>query len=288
MDGDIAQLEGICELGERYEALVMIDDSHSTGYIGATGRGTPKYRGVEGRIDIITTTFGKCLGGASGGCASGRAEIIQWLRQKSRPYLFSNTLAPAIAGATVKVIDMLNHTTELRKKLLYHAGYFRQKMVDAGFNILPGETAIVPVMLYDENMEKKCRKCFLREEFISSGFLAPLFLWERIGSESSYPQLMKGRTSTERSTHSPRLVESSGYTAKGKGYTIRKYFGILLYFFIFIAGSPNRTYCAWHRPLDDDLNLRKCEMYMCPVTLFSLKWGTIFSGYQSGATKELI
>jgi glycine C-acetyltransferase len=174
MDGDIAKLDEICELAERYDALVMIDDSHATGYIGATGRGTPEYCGVEGRIDIISTTFGKCLGGASGGCTSGRAEIIQWLRQKSRPYLFSNTLSPAIVGATMKVIDMLSTSAQLQKKLLHNAKYFRETMVDAGFDILPGETAIVPVMLYDEPLAVKMSEMLLERGIYVIGFSYPV------------------------------------------------------------------------------------------------------------------
>lgn len=174
MDGDIARLDGICDLAERHEALVMVDDSHATGYIGATGRGTSEYRGVEGRIDIITTTFGKCLGGASGGCTSGRAEIVQWLRQKSRPYLFSNTLPPAIVGATMKVIDMLNESMKLPKKLLFNAKYFREGMTDAGFVIVPGETAIVPVMLYDEPLAVKMSEMLLKKGIYVIGFSYPV------------------------------------------------------------------------------------------------------------------
>ena len=146
MDGDIARLDQICELADKYDALVMVDDSHATGFVGKTGRGTHEYRGVMDRVDLITTTFGKALGGASGGCTSGRREMIEWLRQKSRPYLFSNTLAPAVVGATNKVMDLLTASTDLRDKLERNQHYFREKMTAAGFDILPGDHPIVPIM----------------------------------------------------------------------------------------------------------------------------------------------
>ncbi len=151
MDGDIAPLDEICELAEKYNALVMVDDSHATGYIGKTGRGTSEYCNVTGRVDIVTTTFGKALGGASGGCICARKEIVEMLRQKSRPYLFSNTLSPAIASASIKAISLLKEgkgkfSSDLREK----SDYFRNKMKDLGFEVPDGETAIVPVMLYDE------------------------------------------------------------------------------------------------------------------------------------------
>lgn len=147
MDGDIAKLDEIVPLGEKYDALVMIDDAHSTGFMGKTGRGTPEYRGVLGKIDIITGTLGKALGGASGGFTSGKKEIIELLRQRSRPYLFSNTLAPAVVGASIAVFDLLSETTELRDKLEENTKYFRQKMTEAGFDIVPGDHPIVPIML---------------------------------------------------------------------------------------------------------------------------------------------
>ena len=174
MDGDIADLKGICELAEKYDALVMIDDSHATGYIGATGRGTPEHCEVMGRIDIITTTFGKALGGASGGCTSGRKEIIEMLRQRSRPYLFSNTLAPAIVGATLKVLDILSESSELRNKVMENAAYFRKKMIEAGFDIMPGQTAIVPVMLYEESLAVKIADSLLKEGIYVVGFTYPV------------------------------------------------------------------------------------------------------------------
>lgn len=146
MDGDIAKLDGICDLAEKYDALVLVDDSHATGFMGKTGRGTHEYRGVMGRVDLITTTFGKALGGASGGCVSGRKELIEWLRQKSRPYLFSNTLPPVIVGVLIGVMDLLSQTTELRDKLMENTAYFRQRMTEAGFDIKPGEHPIVPIM----------------------------------------------------------------------------------------------------------------------------------------------
>jgi glycine C-acetyltransferase len=146
MDGDIAKLDMICDLADKYEAMVMVDDSHSTGFLGKTGRGTHEYRGVMGRVDIITTTFGKALGGASGGCISASKEIINWLRNKARPYLFSNTVAPAVVGATLKVMDILMASTDLRDKLERNTKYFRQKMTEAGFDIIPGEHPIVAIM----------------------------------------------------------------------------------------------------------------------------------------------
>jgi glycine C-acetyltransferase len=146
MDGDIAKLDQICDLAEKYDALVLHDDSHCTGFLGKTGRGTHEYCGVMGRTDIITTTFGKALGGASGGCISGRREIIEWLRNKGRPYLFSNTLPPAVVGATIKAIDLLSGSTELRDKLEANTKKFRSEMTAAGFDIIPGDHPIVPIM----------------------------------------------------------------------------------------------------------------------------------------------
>ncbi len=147
MDGTIAQLDKICDLADQYDAIVMIDECHSSGFLGKTGRGTHEYRGVMGRIDIITGTLGKALGGASGGFTSGRKEVIEMLRQKSRPYLFSNTVAPSIVGASIAVLDMLTETTELRDKLEYNTKYFRTEMTEAGFDIKPGDHPIVPIML---------------------------------------------------------------------------------------------------------------------------------------------
>ncbi len=147
MDGDIAKLDEIVPIADKYDSLVMIDDAHSTGFMGETGRGTPEYRGVLGKIDIITGTLGKALGGASGGFTSGKKEIIELLRQRSRPYLFSNTLAPAVVGASIAVFDLLSETTELRDKLEENTKYFRQKMTEAGFDIVPGDHPIVPIML---------------------------------------------------------------------------------------------------------------------------------------------
>ena len=149
MDGYIANLKGICDLADEYGALVMVDDSHSTGFIGATGRGTAEYCGVQGRVDIITSTLGKALGGASGGFTSGRKEIIDLLRQRSRPYLFSNTLSPAITVASIKVFEMLSASTELRDKVHANVAYFRQEISKLGFDVLEGDSAIVPIMLYD-------------------------------------------------------------------------------------------------------------------------------------------
>jgi glycine C-acetyltransferase len=149
MDGTIAQLDKICDLADVYNAIVMIDECHSSGFLGKTGRGTHEYRNVMGRIDIITGTLGKALGGASGGFTSGKKEIIEMLRQRSRPYLFSNTVAPSIVGASIAVLNMLSETTELRDKLEYNTKYFRSRMTEAGFDIKPGDHPIVPIMLYD-------------------------------------------------------------------------------------------------------------------------------------------
>jgi glycine C-acetyltransferase len=147
MDGSIARLKEICDLAERYAALVMVDDSHATGFIGARGRGTHEYRDVLGRVDILTSTLGKALGGASGGFVSARKEIVAWLRQRSRPYLFSNSIAPPVAAATIKVLDLLESSPQLRDKLHANAHYFRDKMQALGFNLVPGEHPIIPVML---------------------------------------------------------------------------------------------------------------------------------------------
>ena len=146
MDGTLANLKGICDLADKYEAMVLVDDSHATGFIGKTGRGTHEHNDVMGRVDLITTTFGKALGGASGGCIAGHQELIDMFRQRSRPYLFSNTLAPAVVGATIAVLDMLSETTELRDKLEWNTTYFREKMTEAGFDIKPGVHPIVPIM----------------------------------------------------------------------------------------------------------------------------------------------
>ncbi len=174
MDGDIAKLPDICKLAKQYDALVMVDDSHATGYIGKTGRGTFEQFGLEGKIDLITTTFGKALGGAMGGCTSGRKELIEMLRQRSRPYLFSNSLAPAIVGGTLKVLEMLVGSTELQDKVTNNAAYFRQKIIDAGFTIVPGDTAIVPIMLYDERLALKMADMILKEGIYVIGFAYPV------------------------------------------------------------------------------------------------------------------
>jgi glycine C-acetyltransferase len=174
MDGTIAQLDKICGLADRYDAIVMIDECHSSGFLGKTGRGTHEHRGVMGRIDIITGTLGKALGGASGGFTSGRKEIIEMLRQRSRPYLFSNTLAPSIVGASIAVLDMLSETTELRDKLAYNTQYFRTKMTEAGFNIKPGEHPIVPIMLYDAVIAQNFAARLLEEGIYVIGFFFPV------------------------------------------------------------------------------------------------------------------
>ena len=174
MDGTIAQLDKICNLADKYDAIVMIDECHSSGFLGKTGRGTHEYRNVIGRIDIITGTLGKALGGASGGFTSGRKEIIEILRQRSRPYLFSNTLAPSIVGASIAVLDMLTETTELRDKLEYNTTYFRTKMTEAGFDIKPGDHPIVPIMLYEAEMAQKFAAKLLEEDIYVIGFFYPV------------------------------------------------------------------------------------------------------------------
>jgi glycine C-acetyltransferase len=174
MDGEIAKLGEICPLAEKYDALVMVDDSHATGFVGKTGRGTSEYCGVTGRVDLITTTFGKALGGAMGGCTSGRKEMIEFLRQKSRPYLFSNTLSPVVTGATMAVIDMLSETTALRDKLEKNTEYFRRKMTEAGFDIKPGVHPIIPIMLYDEKTAQSMAARLLEEGIYVIGFSYPV------------------------------------------------------------------------------------------------------------------
>jgi glycine C-acetyltransferase len=174
MDGDLAKLPQIVALCEKYDALLMVDDSHASGYIGKTGRGTAEHFGLTGKIDIITTTFGKALGGGNGGCTSGRREIIEMLRQRSRPYLFSNTLAPATVGATLKVLDMLSKSPELPSRTMANALYFRSKMTMAGFDLIKGETAIVPVMIYDAPLAVKFADELLKEGIYVIGFVYPV------------------------------------------------------------------------------------------------------------------
>ncbi len=174
MDGTIAQLDKICDLADKYDAIVMIDECHSSGFLGKTGRGTHEYHGVMNRIDIITGTLGKALGGASGGFTSGRKEIIDILRQRSRPYLFSNTVAPSIVGASIAVLNMLSSTTELRDKLEGNTKYFRSKMTAAGFDIKPGDHPIVPIMLYDAVLAQNFAAKLLEEGIYVIGFFFPV------------------------------------------------------------------------------------------------------------------
>jgi len=174
MDGTIAELDRICQLADTYDAIVMVDESHASGFMGKTGRGTHEHKGVMGRIDIITGTLGKALGGASGGFTSGKKEIIDILRQRSRPYLFSNTLAPSIAGASIAVLDMLSETTELRDKLENNTRYFRDMMTEAGFDIKKGEHPIVPIMLYDSVLAARFADALLQEGIYVIGFFFPV------------------------------------------------------------------------------------------------------------------
>ncbi len=174
MDGIVANLEGICDLADKYDALVMVDDSHATGFIGKTGRGTHEAAGVMGRVDIITSTLGKALGGALGGFTSGKKEIIDLLRQRSRPYLFSNSLAPGIVGAALKVLDMIGTDTSLRDKVMENAAYFRQEMKAKGFDIPDGDAAIVPVMLYDAKLSQVMAEKLMEEGVYVIGFFYPV------------------------------------------------------------------------------------------------------------------
>ena len=174
MDGTIAQLDKIVALAEKYEAMIMIDECHASGFVGKTGRGTHEHRNVMGKIDIITGTLGKALGGASGGFTSGKKEIIELLRQRSRPYLFSNTLAPSITGTSIAVLDLLSETTELRDQLEQNTNYFRSEMTKAGFDIKPGEHAIVPIMLYDAKLAQDFARELLEEGIYVIGFFFPV------------------------------------------------------------------------------------------------------------------
>ncbi|AXT60986.1 glycine C-acetyltransferase [Aquimarina sp. AD10] len=174
MDGTIAQLDKICDLADAYEAMVMIDECHSTGFLGKTGRGTHEYRDVMGRIDIITGTYGKALGGASGGFTAARKEIVEMLRQRSRPYLFSNTVAPSIVGASIKVLDLLSSSTSLRDKLEENTKYFRSEMTKAGFDIIPGDHPIVPVMLQEAKLAQEFASKLLDEGIYVIGFFYPV------------------------------------------------------------------------------------------------------------------
>lgn len=174
MDGTIAQLDKICDLADRFNAIVMSDESHSSGFLGKTGRGTHEYRNVMGRVDIITGTLGKALGGANGGFTSGKKEIIEMLRQRSRPYLFSNSLAPSIVGASIAILDMLGESTELRDRLEFNTKYFRAKMAEAGFEIKAGDHPIVPIMLYDAVIAQEFAAKLLEEGIYVIGFFFPV------------------------------------------------------------------------------------------------------------------
>lgn len=174
MDGSIANLKAVCDLADKYDALVMVDDSHAVGFMGAHGRGTHEHCGVMGRVDIITGTLGKALGGASGGYTSGRREIVEWLRQRSRPYLFSNTLAPVIAATSLAVLDLVEAEPELRTRLVENSMYFRQAMTDAGFNLIPGEHPIIPVMLGDAVLAQRMAARLLEEGVYVIGFSFPV------------------------------------------------------------------------------------------------------------------
>jgi glycine C-acetyltransferase len=174
MDGDIAKLDQICELAEKHNALVMVDDSHAAGFIGKTGRGTPEYHQVQNKVHIITGTLGKALGGAMGGYTTGKKEIIDMLRQRSRPYLFSNSLAPAIVGASIKVFEMLENATDLRDKLEENATWFKQAILKAGFDIKPTNSAIIAIMCYDAKLSQTFAARLLNEGIYVTGFYYPV------------------------------------------------------------------------------------------------------------------
>ncbi len=174
MDGIVADLPAICELAERYDAMVMVDDSHALGFVGEHGRGTPEYCGVEGRIDVITGTLGKALGGASGGFTAARATVVDWLRQRSRPYLFSNTLAPVIAATSLKVFDLLQNGGDLRQRLFANAAQFRAGMTQLGFTLAPGDHPIIPVMLGDAELAQQMSARLLDEGIYVVGFSFPV------------------------------------------------------------------------------------------------------------------
>lgn len=174
MDGDIAKLNEICDLADKYDALVMVDDSHSAGFIGKTGRGTHEYHNCMDRVDIITGTLGKALGGAMGGYTTGKREIIEMLRQRSRPYLFSNSLSPVVVGASIAVFDMLTESTELRDKVIWNANYFRTKLTEAGFDLKPSESAIAALMLYDAKLSQDFATELQKENIYATGFFYPV------------------------------------------------------------------------------------------------------------------
>jgi glycine C-acetyltransferase len=174
MDGDLAKMDEICALADKYDALVMTDECHSAGFIGKTGRGVPEHFGVMDKVDIITGTLGKALGGAMGGYTTGKKEIIEMLRQRSRPYLFSNSLAPAIVGASIKVFDVLSSTTELRDQLEANTAYFKERIIAAGFDIKPGDSPIVPIMLYDAALSQEFANRLLKEGVYAIGFFYPV------------------------------------------------------------------------------------------------------------------
>jgi len=200
MDGVIAQIDKICDLGEKYNALVMVDDSHATGFVGKRGRGSSEHAGAFGRPDIITGTFGKALGGASGGFIAAKTPIVEMLRQRSRPYLFSNSLAPSIVGATIKVLDNLSSSTDLRDKLEINTKRFREKMTESGFDIVPGTHAIVPIMLYDAKLAQTFANKLLEEDIYVIGFFYPVVpkgkarIRVQLSAAHSIPQVDKAVT----------------------------------------------------------------------------------------------
>lgn len=204
MDGYIAKLKGICDLADKYDALVMVDDSHAVGFMGATGRGTHEHCGVLDRVDIMTGTLGKALGGASGGFTSGRRSIIELLRQRSRPYLFSNTLAPTIAGASLKVLDLLTASTALRDRLAENTRFFRQEITSQGFDVLPGEHPIVPIMLGDATVAVR-----LAEAMLARGIYVVAF---------SFPVVPQGRARIRTQVSAAHTPEDLAWAAEQFGH----------------------------------------------------------------------
>ena len=236
MDGYIAQLDKICDLADKYDALVMVDECHSTGFIGKTGRGTHEYHNVMGRVDIITGTLGKALGGAMGGFTSGRKEIIDMLRQRSRPYLFSNSLAPSIVGSAIQVLDILLNTTELRDKLESNTSYFRSKMTEAGFDIKDGVHPIVPVMLYDAKTSQIMADKLLEEGIYVIGFFYPV-----VPKEQARIRVQVSAAHTKQ--HLDKAI--SAFTKVGKEMKIIK---LYLIFLILFLGNSSLSVLFGHTP----------------------------------------
>jgi glycine C-acetyltransferase len=213
MDGDLAKLDEIVELAEKHDALVFVDDSHATGFIGKTGRGTPEHFGVLGKVDLISTTFGKALGGASGGCISGRKEMVDMCRQRARPYLFSNTLASVIVSGTLKVLDLISRTTERRDHLEENTRYWRRLLVEAGFDVKAGESPIVPVMLYNAKLAQDVARDLFAEGVYVVGFFFPVVA-------KGQARIRTQLSAAHEKAHLDKAIEA--FIAVGKKYDILK------------------------------------------------------------------